>query len=130
MNMTEFRIERDLLGEKEVPKDAYYGIQTMRAKENFPITGYPPHQELIRAFGFIKKAAAMANRDVGVLNKKIADAVIIASEDVITEKLNDEFIVDSIQGGAGTSFNMNANEVIANRAIEILGGKKGRIHDG
>ncbi|MEC2070540.1 aspartate ammonia-lyase [Alkalihalophilus marmarensis] len=123
--MTDYRTERDLLGEKEVPKDAYYGIQTMRARENFPITGYPPHPELIRAFGYVKKAAAMANRDVGVLQTNIADAVITAAEDVIEGKLNDQFIVDSIQGGAGTSFNMNANEVIANRAIEILGGEKG-----
>ncbi|MBU8905736.1 aspartate ammonia-lyase [Desertibacillus haloalkaliphilus] len=123
--MTAYRVERDLLGEKKVPVDAYYGIQTMRAKENFPITGYPPHKELIRAFGFVKKAAAMANRDVGVLNPKIAKAIISASEEVIEGKLNDHFVVDSIQGGAGTSFNMNANEVIANRAIELLGGKKG-----
>ncbi|WP_413380190.1 aspartate ammonia-lyase [Alkalihalobacillus sp. 1P02AB] len=123
--MTEYRIERDLLGEKEVPKDAYYGIQTMRARDNFPITGYPPHEELIKAFGYVKKAAAMANRDVGVLQKKIAGAVILAAEEVIEGKLSEHFIVDSIQGGAGTSFNMNANEVIANRAIEELGGKKG-----
>ncbi|UOE95737.1 aspartate ammonia-lyase [Alkalihalobacillus sp. LMS39] len=123
--MTEYRIERDLLGEKEVPKDAYYGIQTMRAKENFPITGYPPHKELIRAFGYVKKAAALANADVGGLNKKLADAIVKASEEVIAGDFDDQFIVDSIQGGAGTSFNMNANEVIANRAIEHLGGNKG-----
>ncbi|WP_088102456.1 aspartate ammonia-lyase [Halalkalibacter urbisdiaboli] len=123
--MEDYRIERDLLGEKHVPKDAYYGIQTMRAKENFPITGYPPHPELIRAFGYVKKAAAMANRDVGVLQTNIADAIIEAAEEVIDGKLNDQFIVDAIQGGAGTSFNMNANEVIANRAIEFLGGEKG-----
>jgi len=123
--MLEYRIERDLLGEKQVPKDAYYGIQTMRAKENFPITGYPPHEELIRAFGYVKKAAAMANRDVGVLNDKIADVIIRASEEVIAGDWNEQFIVDAIQGGAGTSFNMNANEVIANRAIELLGGEKG-----
>ncbi|PYZ97336.1 aspartate ammonia-lyase [Alteribacter lacisalsi] len=119
------RVERDLMGEKEIPADAYYGIQTVRAKENFPITGYPPHGELIRAFGHVKKAAARANREVGVLNPRIAEAIIQASEEVIEGKLNEQFIVDSIQGGAGTSFNMNANEVIANRAIEILGGKKG-----
>ncbi|WP_100406818.1 aspartate ammonia-lyase [Bacillus solitudinis] len=123
--MEDYRIERDLLGEKQVPKDAYYGIQTMRAQENFPITGYPPHPELIRAFGYVKKAAAMANRDVGALQKNIADAIIEASEEVIDGKLVSHFIVDSIQGGAGTSFNMNANEVIANRAIEFLGGQKG-----
>ncbi|MDQ0256510.1 aspartate ammonia-lyase [Evansella vedderi] len=119
------RTERDLMGEKEIPADAYYGIQTVRAKENFPITGYPPHKELIRAFGYVKKAAAKANAEVGVLNRNIADAIMKAADEVIEGKFNDHFIVDSIQGGAGTSFNMNANEVIANRAIEILGGKKG-----
>ncbi|HHY21212.1 MAG TPA: aspartate ammonia-lyase, partial [Bacilli bacterium] len=77
--MANYRIEKDLLGEREVPIDAYYGIQTMRAKENFPITGYPPHQDLIKGLGYVKKAAAMANRDVGVLNKKIADAIIEAA---------------------------------------------------
>ncbi|GIN10649.1 aspartate ammonia-lyase [Shouchella clausii] len=121
----EYRVERDLLGEKQVPKHAYYGIQSLRAKDNFPITGYPPHPELIRAFGYVKKAAALANRDVGVLRPHIAEAIIKASDEVIEGRLNDHFIVDSIQGGAGTSFNMNANEVIANRAIEILGGEKG-----
>lgn len=123
--MSTYRTERDLIGEKEVPKDAYYGIQTMRARENFPITGYPPHPELIRAFGYVKKAAAMANRDVGVLPTNIADAIMAAADEIIDGKLQDQFIVDAIQGGAGTSFNMNANEVIANRAIEILGGEKG-----
>lgn len=123
--MSTYRTERDLIGEKQVPKDAYYGIQTMRARENFPITGYPPHPELIRAFGYVKKAAAMANRDVGVLQTNIADAIITAADEIIEGKLQDQFIVDAIQGGAGTSFNMNANEVIANRAIEILGGEKG-----
>ncbi|WP_227934992.1 aspartate ammonia-lyase [Alkalihalobacillus deserti] len=123
--MSEFRTERDLIGEKQVPKEAYYGIQTMRARENFPITGYPPHPELIRAFGFVKKAAAMANRDVGVLQVNIAGAIIEAAEEVINGNFDPHFIVDAIQGGAGTSFNMNANEVIANRAIELLGGKRG-----
>lgn len=124
--MNECRSEKDLLGTKEVPKDAYYGIQTLRAVENFPITGYPPHKELIRAFGYVKKAAALANKEVGVLNPRISDAIVMAAEEVIDGKLHDQFIVDSIQGGAGTSFNMNANEVIANRAIELLGGEKGQ----
>ncbi|MFC0473536.1 aspartate ammonia-lyase [Halalkalibacter kiskunsagensis] len=123
--MSEYRTERDLIGEKQVPKEAYYGIQTVRARENFPITGYPPHPELIRAFGYVKKAAAMANRDVGVLRVNIADAIIEAAEELVNGKHQDQFIVDAIQGGAGTSFNMNANEVIANRAIELLGGQKG-----
>lgn len=93
--------------------------------ENFPITGYPPHPALIQAFGYVKKAAAMANRDVGNLNESLASAIIRASEEVIEGQHNGEFVVDAIQGGAGTSFNMNANEVIANRAIEILGYEKG-----
>ncbi|MBB6448880.1 aspartate ammonia-lyase [Geomicrobium halophilum] len=121
----EQRIEKDYLGEKQVPADAYYGIQTVRAQENFPITGYPPHPALIQSFGFVKKAAAMANRDVGNLNETLASAIVKAAEEVIEGKHNKEFVVDAIQGGAGTSFNMNANEVIANRAIEILGYKKG-----
>ncbi|WP_042399468.1 aspartate ammonia-lyase [Geomicrobium sp. JCM 19037] len=125
MDTNEYRIERDFLGEKHVPADAYYGIQTVRAIENFPITGYPPHPALIQAFGYVKKAAAMANRDVGNLNKTLASAIIKAAEEVIEGEHNDQFVVDAIQGGAGTSFNMNANEVIANRAIEILGYEKG-----
>lgn len=124
--MTEFRTERDFLGEKQVPAEAYYGIQTIRAKENFPITGYPPHPELIKAFGYVKKAAALANTEVGVLRKNISEAIIQAADEVIEGRFNDQFIVDAIQGGAGTSFNMNANEVIANRAIEIMGGEKGQ----
>ncbi len=120
-----FRIEKDLLGEKQVPIDAYYGIQTMRAVENFPITGYPPHSELIRAFAAVKKAAALANSSIGVLKKDIADVIVKASDEILNGRWHEQFIVDSIQGGAGTSFNMNANEVIANRAIELLGGEKG-----
>jgi aspartate ammonia-lyase len=119
------RIEKDLLGTKEVPASAYYGIQTLRAVENFPITGYPPHPELIRAFGYVKKAAALANAEVGLLKKEIAEKIAQAADEVIAGGLRDQFIVDSIQGGAGTSFNMNANEVIANRAIELMGGEKG-----
>jgi aspartate ammonia-lyase len=123
--MTEYRIEKDLLGTKEVPKDAYYGIQTLRAVENFPITGIPPHVEMIRALAAVKKAAALANMEVGVLKKNIGEAIVQAADEVLNGQWHDQFIVDSIQGGAGTSMNMNANEVIANRAIEILGGQKG-----
>lgn len=123
--MADVRIEKDLLGTKEVPADAYYGIQTLRAVENFPITGIPPHTELIRALAAVKKAAAMANRDVSVLRAEIAEAIIDAAQEVLEGKLHDQFIVDSIQGGAGTSMNMNANEVIANRAIELMGGTRG-----
>ncbi|HEU4965142.1 MAG TPA: aspartate ammonia-lyase [Bacilli bacterium] len=122
---TEFRTEKDLLGTKEVPADAYYGIQTLRAVENFPITGIPPHERMIKALAAVKKAAALANMEVGVLKKKIGEAIVQAAEEVMAGGFADQFIVDSIQGGAGTSMNMNVNEVIANRAIEHLGGIKG-----
>lgn len=119
------REEKDFLGVHKVPDEVYYGIQTLRAVENFPITGYHPHPELIRALGLVKAAAAQANMEIGTLNPAIAKAVVQAAMEVAAGRFNDEFVVDVIQGGAGTSMNMNANEVIANRAIEILGGKKG-----
>ena len=122
-----FRSEHDLLGYKDVPDEAYYGVHTLRAVENFNITGitiavYP---ELIRALAQIKKAAARANQGLGLLDGKIADAIGAACVEIIDGKLHDQFIVDVIQGGAGTSTNMNANEVIANRALEILGHQRG-----
>lgn len=120
-----YRIEHDSIGEKEVPIDAYYGVQTLRAHENFYITGLKMHPELIKSVAQIKKAAAITNFEVGELDKKRASAITQACDEIIAGKLHDQFIVDPIQGGAGTSLNMNANEVIANRAIEILGGKKG-----
>jgi aspartate ammonia-lyase len=121
------RIEKDFLGEKQVPADVYYGVQTMRGLENFHITGMPMSREpyFVKAFGYVKKAAAMANRDLGVLDKKIAEAIIKACDRVIAGDMNDQFVTDFIQGGAGTSTNMNANEVIANLALESLGHKKG-----
>ena len=119
------RIEKDSLGERKVPAEMYYGIQTQRAAENFPISGYRAHPILIRSMGFIKKAAALANRELGLLNDKRAGAIVQAAEEVIAGKLNDQFVVDVYQAGAGVSFHMNTNEVIANRAIEILGGKRG-----
>ena len=118
-------MEHDSIGEKEVPEEAYYAIQTLRAYENFYITGLKMHPELINSVAQIKKAAAITNFEVGELDKKIADAIVKACDEIIAGKLHDQFIVDPIQGGAGTSLNMNANEVIANRAIELLGGKKG-----
>lgn len=121
----EYRLEHDSIGEKEVPEDAYYGVQTLRAHENFYITGLKMHKELINSVAQIKKAAAITNFEVGELEKKRADAIVKACDEIIAGKLHDQFIVDPIQGGAGTSLNMNANEVIANRAIELLGGKKG-----
>ncbi len=123
--MEKQRLEHDLLGKREIPKDAYYGIQTQRALENFPITGYRPHKKLVLALAMVKKAAALANMKVGQLEKEKADAIIQATDEILEGQYLDQFIVDVIQGGAGTSLNMNANEVIANRAIEILGGEKG-----
>src|SRR3989442_4134748 len=119
------RTEKDSLGEKQVPADAYFGIQTQRGVENYRIRGYraPPH--LIRAMGMIKKAAALANREWKLLDNKRAAAIIQASEEVIAGKFDDQFVVDVYQAGAGVSFHMNTNEVIANRAIEILGGRRG-----
>jgi aspartate ammonia-lyase len=119
------RQEKDLLGIREIPSDVYYGIQTIRAKENFPITGYPPHKEMIVALALVKKAAAIANMEIGILTSKVGDAIVKAAEEIVAGKLQNQFITDVIQGGAGTSMNMNTNEVIANRAIELLGGTKG-----
>ena len=124
-----YRYEKDFLGEKEIPADVYYGVQTLRAKENFPITGYRMHEELIRAFAIVKKAAAQANMEVGRLYEGIGNAIVQASDEVIEGKFHEYFIVDPIQGGAGTSMNMNANEVIGNRALEIMRHQKGEyIH--
>ncbi|WP_460136435.1 lyase family protein, partial [Priestia megaterium] len=123
------RIEKDFLGTKEVPTYAYYGIQTLRAVENFPITGYQIHPELIKALGIVKKAAALANMETKRLYDGLGNAIIEAADEVIEGKRNNQFIVDPIQGGAGTSMNMNANEVIANRALELLGHKKGSYSD-
>jgi aspartate ammonia-lyase len=119
------RVEKDFLGTKEVPEYAYYGIQTLRAVENFPITGYRIHHELIKAIAIVKKAAALANMDVKHLYKGLGDPIVQAADEIINGQLHDHFIVDPIQGGAGTSINMNANEVIANRALELLGHEKG-----
>ncbi|WP_238906679.1 aspartate ammonia-lyase [Clostridium sp. YIM B02506] len=121
----ETRIEFDSIGDMHVPIEAYYGVQTLRAKNNFHITNRTIHPELIISLAEIKKAAAITNIDINKLNRKVGAAIIQACNEIISGRLHDEFIVDPIQGGAGTSANMNANEVIANRAIEILGGKKG-----
>lgn len=120
-----YRIEKDFLGEKEIPEDAYYGIQTLRATENFPITGYRIQPALIRALAIVKKAAALANMETMGLVPRIGDAIVKACDEIIAGKWHDQFIVDPIQGGAGTSINMNTNEVIANRGLEIMGERKG-----
>lgn len=127
------RLEHDLLGEREVPNSAYWGIHTLRAIENFPISGVPVghYRSFVRAFGFIKEAAAVANLKLGALDPEIAPIIIKACIDVRDGMLDSEFVVDAIQGGAGTSTNMNANEVIANRALEIAGFARGdydKIH--
>ena len=120
-----YRQEKDSIGSKQIPKDVYYGVQSLRAAENFRITGLYMHPEIINSLAYIKKAAAITNCEVGLLDKKIANAIVKTCDEIISGKLHEFFIVDPIQGGAGTSLNMNANEVIANRAIEILGGEKG-----
>ncbi len=119
------RMEKDSLGRREVPATAYFGIQTQRAIDNYPISGYRAHPQLVQAMGMIKKAAATANRDLKLVDAKRAGAIAKAADEVIAGKWNDQFVVDVYQAGAGVSFHMNANEVIANRAIEILGGKRG-----
>src|SRR5436305_8159480 len=119
------RLEKDSIGTREIPADVYYGIQTARAVENYPISGMRAHPTLIRAFGMVKQAAAEANKTLGLVDEKRADAMIRASQEVIEGKWNHQFVVDVFQAGAGVSFHMNTNEVIANRAIEILGGKLG-----
>ena len=119
------REESDSIGTMQVPEKAYYGVQALRARNNFHITGRPLHTEFIRNLVRIKKAAAMTNMAAHVLDESIGGAIIKACDEIISGKLHQAFIVDAIQGGAGTSANMNANEVIANRAIEILGGRKG-----
>ncbi|MHB1001967.1 MAG: aspartate ammonia-lyase [Armatimonadota bacterium] len=119
------RIEHDLLGQMEVPADAYYGIHTLRSAVNFRISGMPIHPELICSLALVKKACAIANVRTGYLDEKVGNAIITACDEVASGALSDQFITDAFQGGAGTSMNMNANEVIANRAIELLGGMKG-----
>jgi aspartate ammonia-lyase len=121
------RTEHDLLGDRAVPADAYYGVHTLRALENFPITGTPIaiYPELVMALACVKQAAAIANSELGLLDERRAHAIRLACEEVREGKLFEEFVVDVIQGGAGTSSNMNANEVICNRALELLGHRKG-----
>ncbi len=119
------RIEKDSLGEIEIPYDAYYGVQTQRAVHNFPVSGWKAHPVMVDAYVYIKKAAAITNSELGLLDKKKAAAIIKAADEVLSGKHRDHFVVDVYQAGAGTSHNMNTNEVLANRAIEILGGKRG-----
>src|SRR5881394_3739841 len=126
-----FRIERDPLGDLPVPVDAYYGVQTQRAVENFPISGLRAPADLVTATILVKKAAAEANAALGRLTSDVAAAIVSAADEILSGQLRDQFVVDVYQAGAGTSHNMNANEVLANRAAEILGEPRGvytRVH--
>jgi aspartate ammonia-lyase len=123
--VNEFRIEKDTLGEVRVPADALYGAQTQRARHNFPISGFPPQPDYVWGMVVVKKAAALANMDTGRLDKDIGDAIVQAADEALSGALEEHFVVDPWQAGAGTSHNMNANEVLANRASELLGGGRG-----
>jgi aspartate ammonia-lyase len=119
------RVEVDSLGKKKVPEEVYYGIQTLRAVENFPVSGIKAPSVFIRAYVMVKKASTMANMQVGWLNRRIGSAILKACDEISSGQFLDQFVVDVFQAGAGTSFNMNVNEVLANRALEILGKYKG-----
>jgi len=119
------RMEKDSLGKKEIPATAYYGIQTLRAVENFPVSGRGESSELIRAYVIVKKAAALTNMELDSLDNQRGEAILKAADEILVGKFADQFPVDLFQAGAGTSFNMNINEVIANRALEIIGREKG-----
>ena len=123
-NERHMRSEQDSIGGKAVPAEAYYGVQSLRAMENFSITGRRLHPEMIRSMAVLKKACAMANAAAGLMDKQVAGMIEEACELILDGRYHDQFIVDPIQGGAGTSINMNANEVIANIAIERMGGVK------
>src|SRR3954453_21800922 len=122
--MSAHRIEKDSMGEVKVPARAYYGAQTQRAVENFPISGQPLPKRLIHALGLVKIAAAIANRDLGTLKNDVANPIVQAAREVAAGKHDDQFPIDVYQTGSGTSSNMNANEVISNRAIELIGGDR------
>jgi len=123
--MSSFRVDKDSLGEVQVPSDAYYGAFTTRAKLHYNVTGQKAHINLIKAYIMIKRSAAIANKELNALDPDKADAIIKACDEILSGKLLDQFVIDAINSGAGTAFNMNSNEVIANRALEILGRKKG-----
>src|SRR5579884_68167 len=125
--MTDYRSEKDTLGEVRVPSDALWGAQTQRAVENYPISGLREHPTLVRSFIVLKKAAALANKELGAMDPKLADAIVAACDELLKNetKYREQFVVDVFQAGAGTSFNMNVNEVIANIANRALGGRLG-----
>ena len=121
-----YRTEKDAIGEIKIPAEAYYGINTLRSKNNFDITKRGIPRQMIKALAYVKKGAALANEEAGLIDKEISKAIMLACDEILNGRLHGQFITDLIQGGAGTSINMNVNEVIANRANEILGGKKGK----
>ena len=121
----DYRIEKDVMGEIKVPANSYYGAFTERARINFQISGIKAHGKFLTALATIKKAAALANMELRQLDEKIGDAIVKAADEVINGKFNSYFILDVYQAGAGTPFNINCNEIIANRATELLGGKLG-----
>ncbi|MFW5798376.1 MAG: lyase family protein, partial [Planctomycetota bacterium] len=125
------RTERDFLGEVNLPDEALYGVQTYRATQNFPISGITAHAVFIRSMALVKKAAATANLEAGTLEEPVARAILQAVDEVLDGTHDEQFVVDVYQAGAGTSFHMNMNEVLANRAAELLGGRRGdtsRVH--
>lgn len=124
-NDEQFRIERDSMGERQIPSNCYYGIQTLRAVENFPISGIKPLPTYVDACVLIKKATAIANGELGCISADISQAIVLAADEVLAGKFREQFVVDIYQAGAGTSHHMNVNEVLANRALEILGDEKG-----
>jgi aspartate ammonia-lyase len=121
----DFRIEKDSMGEVRVPKDAYWGVQTQRAVENFPVSGLHANPKLIWATAAVKRAAALANRDMGKLDPELCSLIVKAATEVMEGRFDDQFVVDVFQAGAGTSHNMNTNEVIANRVLEMKGPRRG-----
>ncbi|MGL6344207.1 MAG: lyase family protein, partial [Waterburya sp.] len=120
-----YRLEKDSMGSKEIPSNVYYGIQTLRATENFPISGIKPLATYVDACILIKKATAIANGELGCIEQETSRAIVQAAEEILAGNLRDQFVVDVYQAGAGTSHHMNVNEVLANRALEILGDEKG-----
>ena len=123
--MESYRVDKDSLGEVKVPSNAYYGPFTVRASNQYKVTGQKPHVNMIKAFAMIKRSAALANKNLSVLPAVKADAIVKACDEILCGQLLDQFIVDSINSGAGTAFNMNINEVIANKALEITGHRIG-----
>src|SRR6185295_18600259 len=119
-----FRIDRDSLGKVKVPSNAYYGPFTARAIDQYKVTGLKAHANLVKAYVMIKRSAALANRELKTLDAEKSKAIVKACDEILSGKLLDQFVVDAINSGAGTAFNMNTNEVIANRVLEIIGKKK------